>query len=137
LDHHHPDGSQDRVAFERYLDVLNQALGEVRHRFPYNHLVPAGERELSRRPVCVRIHDESSNQESSLIVQLDHGRFEVLDNCDPTEVHIQWRVRRSHIYDVITAPWSFMVDPIRFEFGFLLGLETPRPAVAERRAIAS
>jgi hypothetical protein len=108
----------ERSQFERYLAVVNRSLQEQGHHFPYNQLMQSGQRQLGRRSIEVRLYDERTDTELPVIVRVQDGRFVTSDSDEPMP-RVVWRVRQSHVNEVVADPGWFVREPSQLEFGWL------------------
>jgi hypothetical protein len=99
----------DRALFERFLDVVNRAIVEVRGRFPYSGMLGALQLELARRPFLLSITGNDDPQ-TELACVLDDFRFSWVPSI-PTTPSARWTLQRDHLEDVIDEPWAYVVQP--------------------------
>ena len=64
------------AVFQRYLDVVNRTLVEVKDRFPYNSLIGSLAEALAGRSLVVEIADRVRKNQNTLIVPGSHVGLE-------------------------------------------------------------
>jgi hypothetical protein len=105
---------RDDSALQRYLDVVNRTLVEVKDRFPYNSLIGSFASTLAGRPLIVSITGASSMNETSFGCVLEGLAFRFTSVAAPMAA-TRWRLDREHIDAVITEPWRYLADPSRLQ----------------------
>jgi hypothetical protein len=107
-------GHLDRTVFERYLDVVNRALFDVRGSLPYNAMLRGLQAELGSRPFVVIVRGHAMD-ETPLGCRLDRLSY-AWNPSVPATPRTVWLVRRDHMHDVLDEPWRFLADIGRIEF---------------------
>ena len=105
-------GAMDRLAFERFVDVVNRALVDVRSQFPYSIVIGELQRRLQRRPVLITIRGAHAMDETPVACLLDGFALRWVPGVPATPA-AHWVLDREHVLEVIDQPWRYVADPTR------------------------
>lgn len=130
------------AAFQRYLDIVNRSVVQVKDRFPYNSLIGSLSSALAGRTLVVSITGTSTTEETSLGCVLDGLAFRVLPVIASAPAS-RWRLAREHIDAVVAEPSRYLADPSRLQLppfslvGAPAHVPASRPPVRRRHLHAS
>ncbi len=110
--------------FVQYLNVVNKALGEHKHDFPYDLLFKGAKKALGDKNVGVSVYatDPDSPHDYFTIGLTDHGTFEVVDHgkaAGPERPKIAWKVPEEHMRRVVHDPQPYIDRPARLDLDWL------------------
>jgi hypothetical protein len=104
--------------FGQYLSVVNLAINQNRHRFPYKQIVSGGERLLGTRKVGVAIYGKGGAAQGYFTIAYRNGAFGIVAH-DQARPDVEWKISRQHIEQVLSDPDPYIEHPIKLELGWL------------------
>jgi hypothetical protein len=105
----------DRIAFERYLDMVNRAILDSRALYPYNAVLHTLNERLALRPCVVTVVGTEPGDETTHGCVLDQLLFSWVPTT-PDPPAARWFLRREHLDDVLDAPWRYRAAIRELEF---------------------
>lgn len=105
--------------FAEYADVISRAIGAHRQSFPYSQILRLADTLIGGKRIGMAVYKTDPNHPHAFYTMtFENGRFGMVDRgkVDP---HMTWKIRESHIDEVIENPDMFIEHPARLDLSWL------------------
>lgn len=113
------DTAATNTLFTQYINIVNQAIGENRDRFPYAQALTAAEKMMGDKSINVAVYDQDPDQPHDYFtIKLDDGTFD-LEQHGKGDGDVLWSVPNDHLKEVVDNPEPYLEEPAKLDLDWL------------------
>jgi len=104
--------------FTQYVNVVNQAVGQNRDRFPFKQLLSMGDKILGDKEIGAAIYKTDADEPHDwFTLTFDEGKLDATHGKGSPD--IEWKIDRRHLEHVVADPQPYIDNPARLDLDWL------------------